>query len=805
MQVQTGRELAMMAVVMGMTIVVATATGCAGEVELSEVVPDYMEGDLETAIVPTPKQADLKDVCVPLDKPPVCVCPEVLVQAAQVLAEKELLEKERKVRAANYENKRERRKAHRGLQNQWKAARARVQAEDWPSPLDTAAELQDLFPGITFSAELPADQNRPLLLFLVTDTNDGVAKAAGISVPPLPAVEDRWQAAERYVVASDTVKGRPVVACLGANAWGALWGVETLRQMVFRKDGKQYLRLGTVVDWPTLWFRGGKRCQDWWVRCKGNGRFENWSFVWDMRHLPRCHSHVVSAKEGKLAKYRATLKKAVDAGADLFLIDFNDGRFWTPDKEDEPFPGDPARTVKHILSEIRKERKKLDSDIWIGYMPVGYAINRGADEEADALKAVEALKGTEFLMMNGLEVFCNQFPAAGAKAYIDAFGADGKLMMYDCQGLRRNLRTPDYHDRDVAQHLYGISAQSSSPIFFIGLTDFTWNPEAYDPDRALRLAARELADRDPALYKPLIDYLTYFIEKSYIDELHPREKTLALYKEATDGMLARLEQLAPLFERSKVAALTSLESYIVPPVKSREKAWPMLEQHGFKTYAVGRAEGVTIDGKLDEAAWQKAPKMESFFAPPNVKDLSRKPLPSEGRAIVARALYDGEALYTAYEVKGTSEKMMEYVRGSVEGDLVEKNAKKKPVFEMFIKPDLSEVVRWQLMHFVPEGHKTYVKHYFDPKEPFAANHVTHDPTFACTVTGKTSYTVEIRIPFWKGVAKPKPGTVWGVQLQLNRALAHRGTPFWLYHWSYSPDSTGLWAYEYEYGRWVFED
>jgi hypothetical protein len=617
-------------------------------------------------------------------------------------------------------------------------------------------------------------------------------------------VADELSAEERYAVLSTTHEGRPVAISRGANIWGALWGLETLRQMVFRHEGGLYLRQGRVEDWPTLWFRGGKRCRDWWVRYKGNGRFENWPFRFGMRHVPRSHSHWVSGKPVRVRRHKQSLRKAVERGAGWLLLDFNDGRFWTSGKEDEPFPGDPAKTVRYLLDELKKERERLGSDIRLGYMPVGYAINRGSDREAGMLQEVNALDGVEFLMMNGLEVHTYRFPHEGAAAYREAFGVDCKLLMYDCQSLRRPMRTPDYHDDQVHRHLHGISAQGASPVFFIGLADYTWSPETYDPDRALRLAARELADRDPERYRALLDYMRYYTRHCSVDEMMPRDETLRLYKRHTDGMVARLEKLEPVLEGGRMAAVTDLAGYITPPVRHRAAAWDQMKKHGFKTYRVGRAGEITLDGNLDEPAWQGAPKMDNFFPAPQIKGLDDKALPAEGRSIVARALRGHGAFYVSYEVEGVSDEMIDYVRASVEGDLVEKNPKKKPVFEMFIKPDLGRVVRWQLMHFVPEGHATHVLHYFDPENPFAANHVSHDPEIACSVTGKDSYAVEVRVPFWEGIDPPKSGDVWGVQLQMNRALAHRGTPYWLYHWAYAHDRRGLWAFEYPYGRWEFE-
>jgi hypothetical protein len=124
---------------------------------------------------------------------------------------------------------------------------------------------------------------------------------------------------------------------------------------------------------------------------------------------------------------------------------------------------------------------------------------------------------------------------------------------------------------------------------------------------------------------------------------------------------------------------------------------------------------------------------------------------------------------------------------------------------MFIKPDLSEDLRWQLMHHLPSGHSSFVLHYFDPNDPFAGNTWEHHPEIQAGVTGPNSYVMEVRVPFWKELdKKPARGDVWGVQLQLNRLLGGRKTPYWLYHWTYDPENDRLWSWNYRYGRWIFE-
>jgi len=775
-------------------------TGCAAlsdEVPLSKVVPDYMEGDLETAIVPTPKEADLRDVCAQLTAPPLCICPGDLVEVQDALRESGLLEKKKQLESGEFKSDNERRQAERAFAGAWRAFSEKTAKPGWPNRAGFLMEIENLFPGVEFTDALPGVLNRPLLV-LAVEGEQGAANSMVKKLPALPAAADKMCAPERYVIVCDAEQdGRANMLIHGASPWGALWGVETLRQMVFHKDGKSYVRLGTVRDGPTLWFRG-------------------WGTSFPMHTLIRSHNWWITAKPARVEKYKKDLAAAVAQGADLFMIDYNDGGFKTKDSPDEPFPADPAKTVKHLLGLLEEEKKKLGSDIRLGYMGSAYSLNAGANWEGEKLRKVNALDGASFVAMNGLQVFTDQFHHKAAQAYREAFGVDCKLLVYDCQCLERPMRALDYKDKEVWRHLIGVSEQAAPPLFFIGAADFAWNPEAYDPERALKLAVREMADRDPAFYKALHDYVSFYNANDYVPRYVPRAEMLALERKNTEGMKARLAKLQPFLQKGKMARLANLAggvsglSGIVPPVERRAERFGVMEKYGFKEYRVAKAKGIVIDGKADEAAWKNAPVMDTFIAPPGIKGLSEEPLPSGGRSIAVRALYDEAAVYLAAEIKGADEQTMEYVKKSLAGEpkAAEHHGlchRLGATFELFIKPDLAQTVRWQVLFTVPNFYNGDLRHYFDPEDPFAANLWEPKPEFHYVLTGEDSYALEARLPIWEKLGIPKAGDVWGVQLQINKMLATKKTPHWLYWWSYSyKGSSSLFAFDHLYGRWIFE-
>jgi len=803
---------ALSAVLLGSAL---TAPG--GEVTLKDIVPDYMEGDLETAILPTPQKAELEDTCLLLEGEVAVAAPAPLALACAKIKEFGYIEKRTAILAAHPEGSRERNAQIGKLDKEFAQFRGQVEAPGWPNPFGMAETLLEIFPHAVVAETLPDAPAGPILLLQAGPRERSASTATELSVPETGNPKTAGEAYALRVKAG--AGGQPVMEVAGASPWGTLWGLMTLRQMVFSKDGKSYVRKGAIQDWPYFWFRGGKRGKDWWGQYKANASFgdDNWGFA--KERLARVHNWWVKADEGTVKKLRASLTEAVKKGATIFLIDYNDGDFRTKDSPGEKHPGNPALSVKYLLDQLDEERKALGAEqVKIGYMGAGYSLGHEPYEEAKALKDADALAKADVMVHNGLEVFTFAYPKKAAETYREIFGFRGDLILYDCQCLRKCLDALDLESGDVHEALTGLSLQNASLPFTVSAFDYAWNPAAYDPARSLKVACREWAKGKPEVYKALYDIVSHFNRSDFVKEYMPRDKLLEAEAETTTEMIARIEKARPVLEKEglqgvlKWLCATDVGAEVGHRPHRRQAFEEMMAKHGFPEYHVNAVETpIVINGKLDEAAWQNAPVIEGFLTPgytiENPKDVKKglasiKILPRGGENIVARALYDGQALYYSFLITGISEK----AAGQIRDGLKEKGSvptqtpfcwRHGPTVEIYLNPGLTHVDYWQLVCTAPNEYKGVVQQFFDPDEPqFVWD---PKPDFRFDLQDESTLVVEGRLPWSARMKAPKKGDVWSADMQAYKMLKTAGTV----RWAFSYETWGQVPHR-RFGRWIFE-
>jgi len=781
----------------------AAMSSCAPSARLTDVVPDYMEGDLETAIVPTPKQAKLADVCHEVAGPIVCVVPKVVLAARAKLAESKILD---------LPVGRKRDAALRRLGES-------MTPTGWPDPVGLAMQIHEILPGAKLVVAAPAAAAGTLVVL----TPDGTSPPAGGILPgadlSLPTVKDAKVADEAYVLVSGADSaGRPRVVIRGASAWGMLWGLQTLRQMIFVKGPTRYIRAGRVADWPTLWFRGGKRGHAWWVRFKGNASFEGKQWGFAKQRLRRSHFWWVKGDKKTIEALKTAFRAAVKQGMSIFIIDYNDGAFRTKDGPNEAFPGDPAKTVKLLLDVLDAERTRLKADIRIGYMPSAYSLGHGPRAEGQALRKANALAKADLLVHNGLSVWTFRYPTEAARVYREMFGWKGDLILYDCQCLRKPLDAMDLESREIWKQLSGVSLQNAWFLFAATGLDYAWNPRAYDPQRSLKLAAREWALRDPATYKALWELVSYFNANEFVARYVPRQELLAMEREATAGMISRLDKAKPLLARHSLMPGTAeflAGSGIVPEIGARplrrKLFFPVMQKYGFREYRVKRRGGpIAIDGRLDDAAWRAAPAMDRFTTPGYlIRDLKKGgidkivALPSQGRSVTAKALYDDTGLYFCFEVHGLSAKALTEARAALAKG-PGKPARTPycwrhgPTIELYFNPAFDHKAYWQLICTVPNEFVTIAFQHFDPADP--GYRWRPRPNFRYALTEDNALVLEGKVPYTRKVPRPRKGDVWSVQLQAQKVF-DKTVP--VVRWSFSYETWSQAPYQ-RFGRWIFD-
>ena len=132
------------------------------------------------------------------------------------------------------------------------------------------------------------------------------------------------------------------------------------------------------------------------------------------------------------------------------------------------------------------------------------------DHCAQALLARGPLPKDVGLSVCGPEVISWTIPTACLRDYRQLYGLDGKAQIYDNFGRGGEFFAYRGRDVDLWTEVDCVFGERGTPVTRITVYDFLWNPQAYEPDRSLKLAVRELAGRDPKLYRALWGYINYY-------------------------------------------------------------------------------------------------------------------------------------------------------------------------------------------------------------------------------------------------------------------------------------------------------
>jgi len=554
------------------------AVAQAGTRALKEVVPDYMEGDLETAIIPTPQKASLAGTVFPVGR--------------VVLS----------------------------------------RPDKWGDAPDTVVRELDNLLGTGFWPSGTADTLVDIGRLGPSDTNHLEVGRVAAEAKLAELGEDGY-----WLYTAAKRDGEPFnwVLLQGNSPAAYLWALATLRQMTFKKDGKLYFREGWVVDFPRFPYRGNKRPKPWEWRYKANyGWFfeaRRDSFRWThFRHHGAWvrHGDPLTATDAEMDGLLANASEACKAGCREFVLKFDDSGSKMSEATKAAFGGDFFKALHHYLLGMHKRLKALDAANRIYFMPRPYWFNSFETAAyAKSLLAFGPLPDDIGLSVCGPEVLSFAIPTACLKEYRELFGLKGKAQIYDNIGRGGDLFACAGRDADLWKEVCCLFPERGTPVTRITVYDYLWNPEAYDPKRSLQLAVRELASRKPEVYKPLLDYVLAWNANQRPTDYPPRAEALERLTKGDQALKAKYNSLAPLLEQSPMAKEVDLASELWGPaapkpsfewgefarLRRRLEFEPHMLGYGWQETRVARAaEAPTLDGRLDEAAWTAAPVFGEF-------------------------------------------------------------------------------------------------------------------------------------------------------------------------------------------------
>jgi len=744
----------MRASVFGVVAAIAAAS-FAGTRALRDVVPDYMAGDLETAIIPTPQKAILHHTVFPAGK------------VAVALPEK------------------------------------------YDAPDTVVRELRNLV-----GADLvPRDQADTVVAIGPSLPVGGLNKAKALAAE-IKLAERGEDGYLLHSAAKAAGTQKNLVVLRGNSPAGDLWALATLRQMAFEKDGALYFREGSVVDFPRFRFRGNKRPRAWEWRYKANygwffkapiekPRRPGDNFRWDyFRHHGAWVRHgspltatdaemdllinggEETTPEGKRRRVRGAAA-AWRAGCREFVLKFDDTGSRMSQATKAAFGGDFYKALHHYLLGMHKRLKALDAANRVYFMPRPYWFNSfELTRYAKSLLAFGPLPEDIGLSVCGPEVLSQVIPTACLREYRELFGLKGRAQIYDNRGRGGDFFPCEGRDPDLWREVSCLFPERGTPVTRITVYDYLWNPEAYDPERSLRLAVRELASREPEVYKALLDYILYYNANRWPTGYPPRDEAVARFRQGCRVSKSKYDALAPLLERSPMARELALADELWGPraprpsfewgefsrLRRRREFEPYMAAFGWQeTRVAPTADAVAVDGRLDEPAWQRAPRFDRFARPAwGMKTPPDDPAAmrlADDEATCLRLLWSQTHLYIGIEfsykekpqVPNWAQKLWKGLAHGQQGDY----AWRVPCFELFFDVNGRRADYYQVISNIAG---IWLSKHFGVYEPARRGECWRPAWRFAFALGQRRGTFEAAIPFADLAPQPpKRGDVWGFQ------------------------------------------
>jgi|GEM_PF-5519888 hypothetical protein len=403
---------------------------------INSIVPDRMPGDLELAVIPTPQESDW---------------PDRMIRAGQVAI---VVSDPKKLRAGK-------------------------------------DELIELFGGPE-NVEFFTRQKK-------AEAREGITSTISISVPER-AIAGGHREAYRLSIKPGEERHRITIE---GNTWQAChWALQTLRQICYLKDSSLYIRCGRVTDWPVFPLRGCKRPQPWEHSFKSNFRYS----VNGLRTKEQFQNHFMDrfipdpfigreldTSEKTIEKFEEQMAQFNTDGATGYAFHVDDMPMKLSDSTQARFNGNYEAAIHSFLSSMKSARDRIDPGDSLYFIAQPYWTNTNYRTYADAINKAGGLPSDLGMILCGHEVTSWALPRDDIQAYREAFKTiRTKALIYD--NIYDSTFIPvDARPAELAEVIDGVIPEQATATGRITRLDWGWNPRAYNPDRSLKLACRELA------------------------------------------------------------------------------------------------------------------------------------------------------------------------------------------------------------------------------------------------------------------------------------------------------------------------
>ncbi|MHC4858817.1 MAG: beta-N-acetylglucosaminidase domain-containing protein [Planctomycetota bacterium] len=306
---------------------------------------------------------------------------------------------------------------------------------------------------------------------------------------------------ESFLLEVGYKSGRPVIMMADAEEAGRRFAISALRQLTVVRDGRTWVRAGSIRDRPGFPYRGSKRPLTWESAYRANFSHQNRT-----DHRPRfvavlSPGGVLDATETGVAKAARFFAEEHAKGTRLFAIEFDDVGFGLTDETGERFGSYPAAIV-HYLRECREALRRIDRGAVLYWLPQTYWTRDPRLETfARDIGLAGGLPEDLGLVLTGPEVISEEIPAEEIARARRAFGLTRrKALIYDNKGREGDHGPLRGRGADLLAEADAVFGERGEVLNRITRLDYAWNPRAYDPERSHLLACREVVGIAAAPY-----------------------------------------------------------------------------------------------------------------------------------------------------------------------------------------------------------------------------------------------------------------------------------------------------------------
>jgi hypothetical protein len=708
------------------------------EIVIGDVLPDFMEGDLELAITPTPQRTELTE--------------ELLRVGTIVVTE----------------------------------------------PSDAAASPRTLYTQLAERVGDGTSATPTRLLVGGPARNPTVAALIGSLELP-GGVEDRGaEAYQLYAGPDPEVEGGTLVVLAGATPQADFWAFQSFVQLVAKRGRERYVRRAAISDWPSIPLRGNKRPQVWEHRFKANFAWRASGDQPEFAAVFRTEGawvHEVGELDVENASWMRSIERSADAalarGVRDCIIKFDDTPT-TMTRGTAHAYGDYYAAQATFVRRFRAWLRDRDPQARLVFLPQAYWTNAfDIVEQTRGLATGGGIPGDIALCITGQEVISRSIPSEAVRRARELFGlTERRAWIYDNAPRGGDLGPYRGRDPRLAEEVGCLFAERGTAVTRITLYDFAWNPAAYDAERSWKLACRELAEGDRKVYRALLAYVTAWDAAQY--PLTGGESARETLRVGTRRARGGHAGLRAMFEgRTGLATQSGFVDQLVvnspgdtAALEERSGYLDRMLRHGYRTGKARRTEEtVSIDGRLDDAAWKRAQPLGGFVyfrdgGPSEGGAGPAPPLAPDAEQTEVRLLWDDDALLVSARLRHRRRPKLSETRRQLAAGERRPGAWRVPAFEILLDADRDRSSYFHIIlnleGWYSESHAEGFGTDLDPG-PWWRSGVE----FA-TATGEHESVIEARIPFAALGGRPAAGDRWHAQFARN------------------VNGASTWSYQYEF-------